>query len=344
MATEQTNPETLPVKKSKSERLKAALDSPNVQAQFNNALKENKDSFVASLMDLYANDSKLQQCEPSAVILEALKAAVLKLPIIKSLGQAWIIPYQKSVKVFDAVTKREEWKKVLIPQFQMAYRGYIQLAMRTGHYKRINNDIVYDGEIKYKNKLTGEIDLTGEPTLPLKPVGYFAYIELMNGFSKVLYSTTDEVKAHAAKYSKSYNPTEKDNIWNKEFDAMAKKTVLSNLLNHYGYLSVEMQTAMANDFESDSTFSGSVQSEIRDNANQEEMAFDDAEDVTNDPEQNGSQQPEENQQQQLSEGQEQITVPITPAAQKEPISIKATERPGAAAKQQEKPNESGLLF
>jgi recombination protein RecT len=105
-------------------------------------------------------------------------------------------------------------------------------------------------------------------------VGYFAHIEMLNGFAKTLYMSKEQVTAHAKKYSKSFsNP---NTPWTKEFDAMAIKTVLRNLLSHYGFLSVEMATAMSSDIESDSV-TDEVNGRIRENANRETMAFDDAE-------------------------------------------------------------------
>ena len=225
---------------SKIDALKGILNAPSVQEQFRNALNENSGSFVASVIDLYNNDSKLQSCQPKAVVMEALKAAVLKLPINKSLGFAYIVPYKN------------------VPQFQMGYKGYIQMAMRTGQYRFINADLVYEGELQKVNKLTGEIDFSGKATSG-KVVGYFAYIELLNGFSKTLYMEKERVEAHGKKYSPSFSYP--SSAWQTDFDAMALKTVLRNLLSKYGYLSVEMMSAFDNDKEVDGS------DEIKDNAN-----------------------------------------------------------------------------
>jgi len=211
--------------------LKSVLNANSVQDQFKNALQENSGPFVASVIDLYGSDSYLQGCEPKAVVMEALKAAVLKLPINKSLGFAYIIPYKNKGK--------------LEPNFQMGYKGYIQLAMRTGQYRFINADKVYEGEIKERNKLTGWIDFTGEKKSD-KVVGYFAHIELLNGFSKTIYMTKEEVTAWGKKYSQSFSHPK--GLWKTDFDTMALKTPLKNLLSHYGYLSIEMISAIDNDF------------------------------------------------------------------------------------------------
>lgn len=208
------------------DRLKMAIAAPTVQEQFRNALSENAPLFVASLIDLYAGDKYLQECQPSAVIMEALKAATLKLPINKSLGFAYVIAYKK------------------VPQFQIGYKGLLQLAMRTGQYRYINADKVFEGELMSQNKLTGEIVLNGARKSDTI-IGYFAYMETLNGFQKVLYWTKAEIEAHAKRFSMSYNSSHSP--WKTDFDAMAIKTVLKALLGKYGVMSVEMANAFDKD-------------------------------------------------------------------------------------------------
>lgn len=249
-------------KRSKVEVLKSVMASGSVQEQFKNALKDNTGPFVASIIDLYNGDQYLQECDPGQVVMECLKAATLKLPINKSLGFAYIVPYKN--------------KGVQTPQFQIGYKGLIQLAMRTGQYRIINADMVYEGEFRSLNKLTGEFDLSGSRTSD-KIVGYFAHIEMLNGFSKTLYMTKEKVEAHAKKYSKSY--AFDSSTWKKEFDAMAIKTVLRNLLGHYGYLSVEMISAY--DSDNDFDVADQVADEIRRKANGENISFDEVEIVQN---------------------------------------------------------------
>ncbi|KAA5532691.1 recombinase [Taibaiella lutea] len=259
------------LQKSSIDKLKSVLSAESVTVQFKNALKEHSDMFIASVIDLYGSDSSLQQCDAGAVVKECLKAAVLKLPINKSLGFAYVIGFNNT-KGKDAEGK---WIKVMEPTFQLGYKGYIQLAMRTGQYKIINADLVYEGEFKTKNKLTGEFDLTGEKKSETV-IGYFAHIEMLNGFSKTLYMTKDKVDAHAKRYSKSYNST--SSPWKSNFDEMATKTVLRNLLSHYGFLSVEMAGAMNQDIDNDAAVE-SVKNDINDNANSGTMSFDDAEEI-----------------------------------------------------------------
>ena len=182
--------------------LKATINAPSIQEQFKNALGEHKDTFVASLIDLYTGDKSLQTCKPSAIIIEALRAATLRLPLNKALGFAYIVVYNNSVKVTNEQTGREEWIKVPTPTFIPGYKGYIQLAMRTGQYRTINADVVYEGEVRKVNKLTGEIAFDGEKTSD-KIIGYFCYFELLNGFSKTLYVTVEDMAAYAKRYSPS---------------------------------------------------------------------------------------------------------------------------------------------
>lgn len=236
--------------------LKSVINAPSVQTQFNNALGEHKDAFVASLIDLYTGDKSLQTCKPQTVVAEALRAATLRLPLNKALGFAYIVVYNNSVKNPDG-----SWAKVPTPTFIPGYKGYIQLAMRTGQYRTINADFVYEGELRRGNKMSGEILLDGEKKSD-KIVGYFCYFELLNGFSKTLYVTVEEMAAYAKRYSPSIGKattTEQliakanDGIvskkvgWEGNFNDMALKTVIRRLLSKYGYLSVEMQNAVAND-------------------------------------------------------------------------------------------------
>lgn len=246
---------------------KSMLDSDKVQQRLRNALRDHKDTFVASLLDLYGGDPAIQECKPQDVIQEALKAASLMLPINKALGFAYIVVYKNNKQVTDEHGVKR-WVKVPTPTFIPGYKGYIQLAMRTGQYRTINADVVYEGELQKADKLTGTISFNGEKKSD-KIIGYFCYFELLNGFSKTLYSPLPDMAAYAKKYSPSVpkdtpvealinlaNPetgavatTKKQVGWMGNFNDMALKTVIRRLLSKYGYLSVEMQNAMANDVE-----------------------------------------------------------------------------------------------
>jgi len=261
------NPKTL--------ALKNVLSADSVKEQFKNALGKNADTFIASVIDLFNSDSKLRECNPNQVVMEALKAAVLHLPINKSLGFAYIIPYSNSYPKKDEYGRdmigqdgKKIWEKKLEPTFQLGYKGYIQLAMRTGQYRTLNADVVYDGEVRKVSKLTGEIAFDGEKKSD-KVIGYFCYFELLNGFAKTLYMTVDQMANHAKRYSKGLKkeitvdqlkaladlPVSTDANktvgWLGNFHSMGVKTVVRNLLSKFGYLSVEMQTAIADDMRSE---------------------------------------------------------------------------------------------
>jgi len=268
--------------------LKTVINAPSVQDQFKNALGEHKDAFVASLIDLYTGDKALQTCKPAQLVAEALRAATLRLPLNKALGFAYIVVYNNNVKSTDPQTGRDVWTKVPTPTFIPGYKGYIQLAMRTGQYRTINADIVYEGELRKVNKLTGEIAFDGEKKSD-KVVGYFCYFELLNGFSKTLYVSVADMAAYAKRYSPSVKKTTtveqlidkaNDGIvsktvgWEGNFNDMAMKTTIRRLLSKYGYLSVEMQNAMSKDVE-ESDFS-QRNDLIAENANRQTIDLDEA--------------------------------------------------------------------
>ena len=145
----------------KVDQFKGILNSQTIRAQIKNSLKERAGQFMSSMIDLYSSETSLQNCDPEKVAMECIKAAALDLPIVKSLGYAYVVPFKG------------------VPTFTIGYKGIIQLAQRTGQYQTINADMVYEGELKSKNKLSGEIDLSGEKVSD-EIVGYFAYFKLLN--------------------------------------------------------------------------------------------------------------------------------------------------------------------
>ena len=208
---------------------KSVLNDKGIWAQLKNMLKENFGAFMSSMIDLYSGDSYLQRCDPHAVAMECLKAASLKLPLVKSLGLAYVVPYKN------------------VPTFIIGYKGLIQLGQRSGMYKTINADVVYKGEYISKDKLSGSIDLSGEAESD-EIVGYFGYFKLINGFEKTLYMSREEAEAWRDRYSKTKS---NQTPWYTEFDKMAMKTALRRLIGTYGPMSNEMQMALTYDAESD---------------------------------------------------------------------------------------------
>lgn len=211
--------------------LPMVVQSKNVVQRFNEVLGANSAGFISSLMTLWRNNEKLQMCDSNSILGAAGQAAILKLSILPQMGYAYVIPY------YDGKAKK------YVATFQIGYKGLIQLAMRSGQYSRLNATEVYEGEIRGRNVITGELE-TGERTGD-EIIGYVAYMELVNGFNKTLYMTRAEIEDHAKRYSDSYRADVEKNqsrsIWSKNFSAMARKTVLKKLLTTYAVMSVEMQ-------------------------------------------------------------------------------------------------------
>ncbi|QDR80205.1 rect: recombinase, phage RecT family [Sporomusa termitida] len=218
--------------------LKAMLGNANVRKRFEELLGKKAAGFMSSLISVTNGNAQLQKAEPQTIIAAGAIAAALDLPVDPNLGFAYIVPYNTKKKLPDG---SEIW--VNQAQFQLGYKGYIQLAMRTGQYKTINACEVYEGEIKGINRFTGEVEF-GEQTSD-KIVGYMAYFKLLNGFEKYLYMTKGEIERHAKKFSQTYKKG--FGKWADDFHAMAIKTVLKRLLSKYGILSIEMQTSLQAD-------------------------------------------------------------------------------------------------
>ncbi|WP_193065346.1 recombinase RecT [Oceanobacillus oncorhynchi] len=203
--------------------MKGLLASPAVMKRFEEVLGNRANQFTASILGLYNSEKMLQKAEPMSVISSAMIAATLDLPVDKNLGYAWIVPYGGKA------------------QFQMGYKGYIQLALRTGQYRNINVIEIYEGELIKWDRLTEEIDLDFDARQSDKVIGYTGYFELINGFRKTVYWSKEDIEKHKKRFSKS------DFGWKKDWDAMAKKTVIRNLLNKWGILSIDMQKSVVSD-------------------------------------------------------------------------------------------------
>jgi recombination protein RecT len=210
--------------------VKELLDNVNYKARFQELLGKNAAGFMSSIVTV-SSASHLKDADPYSVIGAAAVAAALNLPIDPNIGHAHIVPY-----VTNGVKKA---------QMQMGWKSYVQLAMRTSLYKTINVSEVYEGEIKFHNRITGDMEFDFDAKKSDKIIGYVAYFRLVNGFEKYLYWPVERIKAHGERYSKSYkNPNGR---WVLDFDAMARKTVLKMLLSKFGILSIEMQTGLKAD-------------------------------------------------------------------------------------------------
>lgn len=216
------------------------LKSPKIQERLKDMLDNNSAAFCTSIINVINGNNMLQNADPQSIIKSAMVAASLKLPIDPNLGFAAIVPYKN--------------KGVAEAQFQIMYKGLTQLAIRSGQYETINVAEVYEDELESYDPFTGDVKFTSQDKWKMryeadgKVIGYFAYFRLLTGFNKKLYLTKGEVEKHASTYSQSYKYDKQKGYsssrWSQDFDAMAKKTVLKQLLSKYGILSVEMQSVM----------------------------------------------------------------------------------------------------
>lgn len=246
VATKQPSQKALAVK-----NFQAVMNNSYYQSLLQNTLKDNKGAFTTSLMELFTSDPQLMQCNPNALMGEAVKAAGLRLPINKQLGQAYIVVFKNKDKATGQL--------VPTPTLIIGTKGYINLALRTNKYININKGTVYEGEFQGFDKVTGSLDISGEKLSDV-PVGYFAYFKQKSGFEKIMYMTIDDV----CKFAKTYAPTVKFSKitwqelkelaikqsvegeggglgWFAGFQDMAEKTVLRQLLSSWGELSVDAE-------------------------------------------------------------------------------------------------------
>ena len=235
--------------------VKTTLDQDSVKNRFNNVLEKKAPQFMASIVNAVAGSPKLKKCDPNSIISAAFVAASLDLPIDSNLGFAALVPYDRKFKD----PKTGELRKATLAQFQVMYKGFVQLAIRSGEYEKMNCSEVYEDELVFYNPIKGECELVtefsnckqrmnGETD---KIIGYYAWFQLRSGFTKELYMSKSEVLNHAKKYSQSYrydlNEGKTSSKWSTDFDAMAKKTVIKLLLSKWGILSIDMQRAIIDD-------------------------------------------------------------------------------------------------
>lgn len=213
------------------------LRNETTQKRINELLGSRAPQLTTSLITALNSNDKLAQCKPESVLNAALTAASMDLPINPNLGFAYIVPYGDEA------------------QFQMGWKGFIQLAQRSGFYKTINATDVRKGELKERNRLSGDIDFEfvedDKEREKLPVLGYVSYFRLMNGFEKTMYMSVEAVEAHALEYSKSYAYDKKKNYtssnWSTNFDAMARKTVLKLLISKFGPMNTQLQEAIVKD-------------------------------------------------------------------------------------------------
>lgn len=209
--------------------LQVMINNPAVKDRFADVLGKNPSAFISSVLSIANSNKQLKDCDPVSVINAAGIAATLNLPVNPSLGFAYIVPRKG------------------IAGFQLGYKGWTQLALRSGQYARLYAGVIHEGE------LDGIDPYTGDPVrghkISDKVVGYIAYLRLVNGFEHTEYMSVEEIQAHAEKFSVGYQYDLKQNKqtspWSTNFDSMAKKTVLLKLMRLYGAVSLELQQAVA---------------------------------------------------------------------------------------------------
>lgn len=212
---------------------KKLFDQDNVKQRFHDLLGQKSQGFIVSILQIIAGSEELQKADPHSVYNAAATAAAMDLAINPNLGFAYIIPYWDGKK--------------FVAQFQMGWRGYVQLAQRTSLYHTAGTTEIYENQVHEINYITKEVKFNNvEPKG--KVIGFYSYFALLSGFEKSFYMSHDQVKAHALKYSKSYKKGR--GVWadgEEGFIAMGKKTVLKLLLSGYGPMSIDLQKAIVTD-------------------------------------------------------------------------------------------------
>ena len=213
--------------------VKGLLNNEELKKRFNAILGEKSAAFMSSVMSLVSSRTDFAGVEGNSIMASALVAASLDLSINPAFGYAHIVPFND----------KKAGKKVA--QFQIGYKGLVQLAHRTAQYAQMNVTEVYEGELVSNNRFAGVTVFDESKRKSDKIIGYYAYFKLLNGFEKSRYMSREEVLLHAKKYSKSF--TSEYGKWQLDFDVMAQKTVLKLLLTKWGILSIAMEKAISAD-------------------------------------------------------------------------------------------------
>lgn len=223
------------------------LKQDNIMQQLSETLGRNSAPLVTSALTAVANNYQLKDATPVSVYTSLMKAAALNLTVDPNLGFAYLVPYKRNFK------ENGQWVNVTEAQLQIGYKGLVQLALRSGQIKSVNTGTIYESEFKGYNKITGEftIDETIIPDEDKDEVaGYFAYVQLVNGGEVKQFSRKKQIEHFAKKYSKAYSydldNNKKSSPWSTEFNAMAEKTVLKQVLK-FVPMSLEMQEAVSVD-------------------------------------------------------------------------------------------------
>ena len=194
--------------------------------------------FISAIVSATTANPALQECSNGSILSAAMLGESLKLSPSPQLGQYYMVPFNDK-------------NKGKVAQFQLGYKGYIQLAIRSGQYKKLNVLAIKEGELVRFNPLEEEIEVKliedEEERENAPTIGYYAMFEYTNGFKKAMYWSKNKMEAHALKYSKGYQAKKGYTFWEKDFDGMAYKTMLRQLISKWGIMSIEMVSAMDSD-------------------------------------------------------------------------------------------------
>lgn len=229
------------VKQSSKPKFTAVINSEGYKRMINNTLGNPAKAarFVTAITSAVSTNPALAECDVSTIVSAGLLGEGLNLSPSPQLGQYYLVPFND----------RKNGRKVA--QFQLGYKGYIQLAIRSGQYKKLNVLPIKEGELLSFDPLDEEIQvhLIEDETARenAQTIGYYAMFEYTNGFRKAIYWSREKMESHAEKYSQGYKAHKGYTFWEKDFDAMACKTMLRQLISKWGIMSIEMQRALEND-------------------------------------------------------------------------------------------------
>lgn len=230
---------SLTAKANKRLGITAYLTNDAVKNQINNVIGgKNGTKFITSIVSAVNNNPALQECTNQSILSSALLGESLNLSPSPQLGHYYLVPFNDK-------------NKGKVAQFQLGYKGYIQLAIRSGQYKKLNVIAIKQGELVRFDPLNEEIEVKliedEEAREEAETIGYYAMFEYTNGFRKAIYWSKKKMEAHAMKYSMGYRAKKGFTFWEKDFDAMAYKTMLRQLISKWGIMSIDMMTAFDSD-------------------------------------------------------------------------------------------------
>lgn len=273
--------------------VKQLVQNDKVKGMIANVLHDRAPQFATSIVSIVNSNRSLANVDQMSVIQSAMVAATLDLPIDQNLGYVWLVPYKGKA------------------QAQIGYKGYIQLAQRSGQYRAMNAVSVHEGELISWNPLTEEVAFDPMKKVSDTVIGYIGYFKLLNGFEKTVYWTKEQIEAHRQRFSKAGG----NSPWKSDFDAMAKKTVLKDLLTKWGPMSTQMAVAASKD-EADPD---PVNIEA-DETTKDKQAEDLFNQVSELPQESVKEVPKENTQ------SEQTTAKTAPKKVNKPTPVKAVEK------------------